>query len=129
MTNPELDQLSERVIGLAIEVHRALGPGLLESIYEAALAHELAAAGLHFERQSALPVIYKGTEIGAFRCDLVVERNLLIELKSVERHEPLFEAQVLTYLKLSGLPLGLLMNFNTRLVKDGIKRLILTPNP
>ncbi|MCW5548719.1 MAG: GxxExxY protein [Opitutaceae bacterium] len=126
MNKAELDQLAERVIGLAIEVHRHLGPGLLESIYEAALCHELTAAGLPFERQKALPVIYKGQTLGEFRADLVVGNALLLELKSVERHEPLFEAQVLTYLKISHLQLGLLLNFNTRLLKDGIKRLILT---
>jgi GxxExxY protein len=126
MNKPELDQLAERVIGLAIEVHRALGPGLLESIYESALVHELTAAGLPFERQKPLPVVYKGTTIGEFRCDLIVADSLLLELKSVERHDPLFEAQVLTYLKLSGLTLGLLLNFNSRLLRDGIKRLILT---
>jgi len=126
MNKPDLNTLTEQVIGLAIEVHRTLGPGLLESVYESALANELTSAGLHFERQKALPVIYKGTTIGEFRSDLIVENALLLELKSVDRHEPLFEAQVLTYLKLSGLQLGLLLNFNTRLLKDGIKRLILT---
>lgn len=129
MTKTELDRLAERAIGAAIEVHRHLGPGLLESVYESAMAQELATAGLSFARQQLLPVSYKGAVIGEFRCDLIVEDSLLLELKSVERHDLLFEAQVLTYLKLSGLPLGLLMNFNTRLLKDGIKRLILTPNP
>lgn len=126
MNKAELDQLAERVIGLAIEVHRHLGPGLLESVYESALAHELTTAGHRFERQKILPVIYKGQAIGEFRADMIVEGTLLLELKSVERHEPLFEAQVLTYLKISHLQLGLLLNFNTRLLKDGIKRLILT---
>lgn len=120
-----LNALSERVIGLAIEAHRTLGPGLLESIYEAALAIELQDAGLYYERQKDLPVTYKGRMIGSFRADIVVENTLLLELKSVERHEPLFEAQVLTYLKISNLRLGLLLNFNTRLLKEGIKRLIL----
>lgn len=126
MNKPELDQLAESVIGHAIEVHRTLGPGLLESLYEAALAHELSNGGIKFQRQGLLPVNYKGAAIGEFRADLIVENSLLIEIKSVERHEPVFEAQVLTYLKITGLPLGLLFNFNTRLLKDGIKRLILT---
>ncbi len=128
MNKTDLDQLAERVIGLAIEAHRHLGPGLLESVYEAALAQEFSASGLSFERQKLLPVIYKNQGIGEFRADFVVSNALLLELKSVERHDPLFEAQVLTYLKISGLQLGLLLNFNTRLLKDGIKRLILTPN-
>lgn len=120
-----LNTLAERVIGLAIEVHRALGPGLLESVYEAAISIELEDAGLKFERQKSLAVIYKGQVIGDFRADLVVENALLLELKSAERHDPLFEAQLLTYLKISGIRLGLLLNFNSRLLKDGIKRLIL----
>lgn len=120
-----LNTLAERVIGLAIEVHRALGPGLLESVYEAAISIELEDAGLKFERQKSLAVIYKGQVIGDFRADLVVENALLLELKSAERHDPLFEAQLLTYLKISGIRLGLLLNFNSRLLKNGIKRLIL----
>ncbi len=125
MDKPTLDQLAERVIGLAITVHRTLGPGLLESVYESALAVEMEESGMQFTRQRMLPVIYRGRAIGEFRADFTVEDALLLEIKSVERHDPVFEAQVLTYLKLSGLRLGLLINFNTRLLKDGIKRLIL----
>ena len=126
MNKPELDQLAECVIGLAIEVHRTLGPGLLESVYENALVYELTESGYAIEHQKALNVIYKGQVMGEFRADIIVENSLLLELKSVERHDPLFEAQVLTYLKISGLHLGLLLNFNSRLLKDGIKRLILS---
>lgn len=129
MNENELNQLTERIIGLAIEVHRTLGPGLLESVYESALCIELAAAGLSCERQKLLVVSYKGKPIGDFRADLVVENSVLLELKSVERHDPIFEAQVLTCLKISGLRLGLLINFNTRLLKDGVKRLILRLSP
>jgi len=125
MNKQTLDQLSERVIGLAIEVHRNLGPGLLESLYESALCFELESSGLPFERQKLLPVSYKGRMIGDFRVDLVVEDALLPEPKSVERHDSVFEAQVLSYLKISKLRLGLLLNFNTRLLKDGVKRFIL----
>ena len=117
MNKPELDQLAECVIGLAIEVHRTLGPGLLESVYENALVYELTESGYAIEHQKALNVIYKGQVMGEFRADIIVEN---------ERHDPLFEAQVLTYLKISGLHLGLLLNFNSRLLKDGIKRLILS---
>ncbi len=126
MIKAELDTLTEHVIGLAIEVHRTLGPGLLESVFESTLVHELTAAGLVFKRQHPLPVLDKGAHIGEFRTDLIVQDALLVEIKSVERHEQVFAAQVLTYLKLTGLTLGLLLNFNTRLLKDGIKRLILT---
>ena len=125
MNKELLDQLAERVIGFAITVHRTLGPGLLESIYEAALAVEMEEAALRFERQKPLPVTYRGRTIGEFRTDFVVEQTLILEIKSVERHDPVFDAQALTYLKLSGLHLGLLINFNSRLLKDGIKRLIL----
>ena len=125
MTRDELDCLAERIIGLALNVHRGLGPGLLESLYEGALCVELELAGLRFECQKPLPISYKGCVIGDFRLDLVVEKAVLLEIKSVERHEPVFEAQVLSYLKISGLRLGYLINFNTRLLKDGIKRLIL----
>jgi GxxExxY protein len=125
MRKDELDCLAERIIGLAIETHRGLGPGLLESIYEAALCVEMETAGLHFERQKTLPVIYKGRAIGEFRLDLLIEDAVLLELKSVDRHDAIFEAQVISYLKISGIRLGLLINFNTRLLKDGIKRFIL----
>ena len=121
----ERDPLTERIIGCAIEVHRELGPGLLEATYESALCIELQAAGLTFARQVVLPVIYKGHTIGEYRLDLIVEDAVVVEIKSVERYDPVFEAQVLTYMRVSGKKVGLLINFNSRLLKDGIKRFVL----
>ena len=120
-----LKELTERIIGCAIEVHRQLGPGLLEATYESALCIELQAAGLSFVRQPVFPVVYKGQTIGEYRLDLIVEGIIVIEIKSVERFDPIFEAQVLTYLKVTKKKLGLLMNFNSRLLRDGIKRFVL----
>ncbi len=106
-----------------MEVHRELGPGLLESVYESALCQELATRGLSFVRQRPMPVIYKGTPIDCdFRLDILVESRVIIELKVVEKILPIHEAQLLTYLKLSNLQLGLLINFNVRILKDGIRR-------
>lgn len=117
------EDLSERVIAAAMAVHRALGPGLLESAYEACLCAELKDSGLSFDRQRPLRIHYKTAEVECgYRMDLVVEDRLLIELKSVEKLLPIHEAQLITYLKLSGLRTGLLMNFNAQLLKDGIKR-------
>ncbi len=121
----EINQLTEKIIGCAIEVHRNLGPGLLESIYEAALAIELESAGVCFARQVPVPVRYKGKTIAECRLDLVVEDRVIVEVKSVERHDPIFEAQILTYLRISGKRVGLLINFNSRLLKDGIRRFIM----
>jgi GxxExxY protein len=120
-----LRRLTERIIGCAIEVHRQLGPGLLEGTYEAALCIELGIAGLRFVKQPVFPVIYKGEVIGEYRLDLVVEDAVVLEIKSVERFDPIFEAQVLTYLRVTGKKVGLLMNFNSRLLRDGIKRYVL----
>jgi len=119
------DPLTARIIACAIEVHRNLGPGLLESIYENAFAAEMENAGLRFQRQVSVPVSYKGQVIGDFRVDLIIEDAVVVEIKSVERHDPLFEAQVLTYLRITGKHVGLLVNFNSRLLKDGIKRMVL----
>jgi GxxExxY protein len=119
------DPLTERIIGCAIEVHRVLGPGLLEASYEAALAIEFQAAKINFQRQFIIPVRYKGQPIGEHRLDFLVEDAVIVELKSVERFDPIFEAQVLTYLRLSGKNRGLLINFNSRLLKDGVKRYML----
>lgn len=119
------DPLTEKIIGSAIEVHRHLGPGLLESTYEAALCVELELAGLKFQRQAVFPISYKNRRIGEYRVDLIVENAVILEIKSVERHEPIFEAQLLTYLKITSLRRGLLINFNSRLLKDGIKRFVL----
>ncbi len=120
------DSLSERVIGLAIEVHRGLGPGLLESAYEECLAYELKNAGLAFARQVPLPVIYKSVKLDCgYRMDFVVDRNLVIEPKTVERLLPIHDAQVLTYLKLGNLKTGLLLNFHAAVLREGIRRMIL----
>ena len=119
---------SERVIGACIEVHRCLGPGLLESAYEQCLAHEFGLRGLSFERQMLLPVRYKNLELECgYRLDFVVERELIVEIKAVERLMLVHEAQLITYLKLTGLPAGLLVNFNTEALRRGLRRLTLKP--
>ena len=125
-TEAQRDALSEKVIGCAIEVHRHLGPGLLESAYEMCLCHELEAAGLTFRRQVPLPVRYKqvSLEMG-YRLDVVVEDELVVELKTVGAIARIHEAQLLTYLKLSGYPRGLILNFHAPVLKDGIKRMVL----
>ena len=121
----ELNRLTEKIIGCAIEVHRQLGPGLLEGTYEAALCAEFEGAGIKYRRQATYPVLYKGKVIGEYRADLIVEDAVVVEIKSVERLDPLFTAQVLTYLKITGKKVGLLINFNSRLLKEGIKRVVL----
>jgi GxxExxY protein len=120
------DELSNRVIGCALEVHRELGPGLLESTYEQCLAHELKLNGIAFELQHPLPVKYKGIRLDCgYRVDVLVEDKLIIELKSVERIRPIHEAQLLTYMRLAEIKIGLLINFNVMKLKDGIKRFVL----
>jgi len=120
------DPLTEQVIGAAIEVHRGLGPGLLESAYEACLCYELGQRGLAFQRQVALPVVYKTVQLDCgYRIDLLVQERLIVELKTVEHLLPIHEAQLLTYMKLRGISTGLLLNFNVPLLKNGIKRLVL----
>jgi GxxExxY protein len=118
----ELNEITEAVIGCAIEVHRQLGPGLLEASYESALCIELDDAGLRYQRQTAIPAVYKGRTIGEYRLDLLVEDAVIIEIKSVERFDPVFQAQLLTYLRVTGKKIGLLINFNSGLLKDGIRR-------
>jgi GxxExxY protein len=121
-----LNGLTERIVGAAIEVHRALGPGLLESAYEECLCHELALQGVPFERQVALPVEYKGTRLDCgYRLDLVVDNAVVVEIKACRAIERVHEAQLLTYLKLGGWPVGLLMNFHVPVLKDGIRRRVL----
>lgn len=116
--------LTEQVIGAAIEVHKLLGPGLLESAYEECLAHELHLRKLAFERQKPLPVEYKGVRLECgYRLDLVVENCLVLELKAVERLLPIRQAQLLTYLRLTGIKYGLLMNFHVPVLKEGLRRL------
>jgi GxxExxY protein len=125
------NELTGRIVGAAIEVHRHLGPGLLESAYRACLVDELKAASLHVRSEVALPINYKGRVIeGAYRADLVVEGTVLVELKAVEFILPIHEAQTLTYMRLGNLPVGLLLNFNVPRLKDGIRRFIARcPNP
>jgi GxxExxY protein len=120
----ELNELTEKIIGCAIKVHRTLGPGLLESAYEVCLVHELRKAGLRVEKQVPVPIIYDGVALDAcYQLDVVVEDSIILELKSVERIMPIYEAQLLTYLKLTNRKLGLIINFNTQLLKNGIKRM------
>ena len=115
--------LTQRVIGCAIEVHRTLGPGLLESVYEVCLCRELVLAGIPFVRQQKIPVLYKGESVDCdLRIDVIVNQSLALEIKSVHQILPVHEAQLLTYLRVSGLPLGLLLNFNEATMKDGIRR-------
>lgn len=122
----EADGVSAAVIGAAIEVHRHLGPGLLESVYEACLCKELASRGRSYRQQVELPVLYKGEPVGqVLRLDLVVGEGLIVEIKSVERLLPIHDAQVLTYLRLTGIRVGLILNFNTAYLKDGVRRLVL----
>lgn len=122
----EFDELSNQVIGCAIEVHRQLGPGLLESTYEQCLAHELSLNGIEFKMQHSLPIQYKGILLDCgYRIDLLIEDKMIIELKSVDRIKGIHEAQLLTYMRLAGIKTGLLMNFNTTKLKSGIKRFVL----
>jgi GxxExxY protein len=125
--DPELDALAHAVIGAAIEVHRHYGPGLDEALYEAAMEVELKRRGVAFQSQVWIDVEYKGEVIGKRRIDLIVADRLVVELKAVEELTPLHKAQVKTYLKLMRLELGLLINFNVILLKDGIKRIIHHP--
>ncbi|QKJ67604.1 GxxExxY protein [Deefgea piscis] len=123
-TEAQRNALSQRVIGAAIEAHRHLGPGLLESAYQTCLAYELSQAGLLVQQQLNLPLIYKGIQLdAAYRIDILVENQLVLELKTVEKILPIHEAQLLSYLRLGGFPLGLLLNFHAPTLKEGIKRL------
>jgi GxxExxY protein len=121
----EINKITEQIIGAAIEVHRALGPGLLESAYEACLAHELRRRGLQFERQRQVSIIYDGIEIDCgFRPDLVAEDLVVVELKAKDKLQPIDSVQLLTYLRLMNLEVGLLINFNVMVLKDGVKRVV-----
>jgi GxxExxY protein len=120
-----INELTQRIIGAAIEVHRQLGPGLLESAYEECLARELQLRGVAFDRQKPIPVVYKGVKLECgYRIDLLVENRVVVELKAIEAIAPVHEAVVLTYLKLSGNRVGLLINFHVPVLKDGIRRYI-----
>ena len=120
------DPLTEKIIGASIEVHRVLGPGLLESAYEECLGHELRLGGITFTRQQPLPVVYKGMHLDCgYRLDVVVEGQVIVELKTVDHLLPIHEAQLLTYLRLAGIHTGLLLNFNVPALRQGIKRMVL----
>lgn len=122
----EFDALSHRVIGCALEVHRELGPGLLESAYQQCLEHELRTVGIAFQAQQTLPVVYKGLELDCgYRLDIVIDEQLIVELKSVEQLLPIHDAQLMTYLKLSKVKIGLLINMSEVLLKDGIRRFVM----
>jgi GxxExxY protein len=125
-TSPELEAIATKVVDAAYQVYRALGPGLLESVYETCLYYELTQRGLKVQRQLTVPVRYRDITLETgLLIDLLVENQLVLELKAVEKHNPLYEAQLLTYLKLTNKKLGLLINFNVTLFKEGIKRVIL----
>ena len=122
----DLDLVTEKIIGAAIEVHRALGPGLLESAYESCLALELAGLGLPFLRQHPVPLFYKGLKADcAYRVDFLVAGAVIVEAKSIAAFDPIFTAQAITYLKLTGCPIALLINFNVQVLRQGIKRVVL----
>ncbi|MBV8683007.1 MAG: GxxExxY protein [Caulobacteraceae bacterium] len=123
-SDPYLRELTGEIVDAGLKVHRALGPGLLESAYEHCLAFELSSRGLDVERQVAMPIVYRGVRMDAvYRLDLVVRKEVIVEVKAVEAISPLHEAQLLTYLRLSDLPIGYLLNFNVKLFKDGVRRL------
>jgi GxxExxY protein len=123
---PRLEEVGREIVDSALKVHKWLGPGLLESAYEHCLGHELTERGLQIERQVALPILYDGLKLDAgYRLDMLVEQTVVVEVKAVEAMTRLFEAQVLTYLKLSGCRLGYLINFNAVLLRQGLKRVVL----
>ena len=121
----QLDPLTRRIIGCAIAVHRYLGPGLLESVYRTALAIEMELDGVSFDRERAVAITYRGKTLGEFHPDFIVQDEVVVEVKSVSAHDRVFDAQVLTYLRLTGLNKGLLLNFGRPVLKDGIKRFVL----
>ena len=122
----DLNSITEAIVGAAMAVHKALGPGLLESAYEACLAFELAERELALEQQKAMPVTYRGVKLDCgYRLDLLVEGQVIVELKAVDKLQPIHEAQLLSYLKLSGCQVGLLINFNVKILRYGIRRLVL----
>lgn len=124
--NPHLNELTHEIVGAAIEVHRHLGPGLLESSYRECLCHELSLRGIKFRRECGLPLEYKGIKLDCgYRVDIVVQEQIAVELKSVQALMPVHEGQLLTYLRLGGWKVGLLINFNVPVLKDGIRRRVL----
>jgi len=121
----DLNAISEKIIGCAIEVHKNLGLGLLESVYEKAMCFEIGSNGMKFQNQVTIPIIYKGTILGEHRIDMIVENEIITEFKAVDRLDPVFKAQLLSYLRLTNKKLGLLINFNVPYLRDGIQRVIL----
>ena len=124
--NKELDALAYKVIGAAMEVHRKLGPGFLENVYEEALCVELTERGIAFEQQVEISIDYKGHAVGKARLDLLIEKELIVELKTIDRFAPIHKAQAISYLRATGLDLVLLINFNVPVLKEGLKRVILS---
>jgi len=123
--NEKLNKITETIIGAAIDVHRALGPGLLESAYEACMVYELAQVGLKAEQQKPLPIVYREVKLECgYRMDLMIEDEVIVEIKSIEKLLPIHQAQLLSYLKLSDCKVGLLINFNVKVLKNGIKRVV-----
>ncbi len=121
----QANAITDTIIGSAIRVHRALGPGLLESAYEACLAYELAQSGIQFEQQKPLPVVYRGVRLDCgYRLDMVVDGCVIVEIKSVDQIAPIHKAQLLSYLRLMDCRVGLIINFNVRVLKDGVHRLV-----
>ena len=128
-TKMEFDELSQSVLGCALEVHRNTGPGLLESTYRQCLAHELSRAGISFQMELPVPIRYKGTLLDCgYRLDLLIQGDLIVEIKTVEALLPIHQAQVLTYMRLAKIPIGLLINFNVTKLKNGIRRFVLYPS-
>ncbi len=125
MTPTELNEVTGRIIEFSIRVHKTLGPGMLEGAYEICLGHELVRNGFKVERQKKLPITYEGIQLDAgYRVDLIVNDSVIVEVKAVERLNPVHEAQLLSYLRMTGLSLGLLINFNMKLLRDGVKRVV-----
>jgi GxxExxY protein len=125
MTPTELNEVTGKIIEFAIKVHKALGPGMLEGAYEICLTHELVKHGFRVERQKKLPITYDGVRLDAgYRIDLIVNRSVIVEVKAVERLNPVHEAQLLSYLRMTDVKLGLLINFNMRMLRDGVKRVV-----
>jgi len=125
LTLNDINNLTSQIIGAAIDIHKALGPGLLESVYEECLCHELNLRKIVFDRQVPIPVTYKNVKLDCgYRLDILVENSVILEIKSCDSLSPIHEAQLLTYLKLTGVEIGLLINFNVLVLKDGIKRIV-----
>jgi len=121
----DLNAITDNIIGCAIEVHRNLGPGLLESVYDKAMCYEINAKGMQFQNQLVVPILYKGTILGEHRIDMIVENEIIVELKAVDRMDPVFKAQILSYMRMTNKKLGLLINFNVPILKQGLKRMAL----